>query len=308
VFLVPPLVLTFSLALHSAAEGPTKNAFAEVSMSSTSTNAVSWVDVVGGKVAIEDHGGDGALVLCVPGLGDLRSEYRFVAPALVAQGFHVVTMDLRGHGDSSVGFTTYAASASAHDVVAVLRHLQAKGATVIGTSYGAAAVTAAAALAPDAVDHVVVIGPFVRDTPVDFGTKLLMGALFSGPWRVAAWTSYFDSLFPTQKPADHAAYLAALKANLAAPGRFDATRAMLDVGRADTAPLLARVKAPVLVVMGKRDPDFTDPAAEATLVASLFLATEATVALIDDAGHYPHAERPAATLEAMLGFLKTKAP
>ena len=52
-----------------------------------------------------DVTGDGPLVVCLPGMGELRSSYRFTVPALAAGGFRVATMDLRGHGDSDATFT-----------------------------------------------------------------------------------------------------------------------------------------------------------------------------------------------------------
>jgi hypothetical protein len=40
-----------------------------------------------------------------------------------------------------------------------------------------------------------------------------MRIMFSGPWKVHAWTWYHGTLFPTRKPADYDAYRAALRAN-----------------------------------------------------------------------------------------------
>jgi hypothetical protein len=47
-----------------------------------------------------DVAGAGSLVVLVPGMGDLRAGYRFLAPALRAAGYRVACTDLRGHGDS----------------------------------------------------------------------------------------------------------------------------------------------------------------------------------------------------------------
>lgn len=38
------------------------------------------LELAEGCIAYDDDGSDAPLVLCVPGLGDLRSEYRFLAP------------------------------------------------------------------------------------------------------------------------------------------------------------------------------------------------------------------------------------
>ncbi len=49
----------------------------------------------------------GPLVVAVPGMGDLRSTYDDVVPALVDAGYRVVVADLRGHGDSDTTFRTH---------------------------------------------------------------------------------------------------------------------------------------------------------------------------------------------------------
>ena len=54
-----------------------------------------------------DVAGAGSLVVLVPGMGDLRAGYRFLAPALRAAGYRVACTDLRGHGDSDTTFTSY---------------------------------------------------------------------------------------------------------------------------------------------------------------------------------------------------------
>ena len=50
-----------------------------------------------GTIAYDDSQGDGQMVIMWPGMGALRSEYRYLAPALVEAGYRVVTADLRGH-------------------------------------------------------------------------------------------------------------------------------------------------------------------------------------------------------------------
>jgi len=67
-----------------------------------------------------DVAGDGSLVILVPGLGDLRAGYRFLAPALRAAGYRVACTDLRGHGDNDATFTSYGDEETAGDVIALL--------------------------------------------------------------------------------------------------------------------------------------------------------------------------------------------
>lgn len=46
-----------------------------------------------GQIAY-DVAGEGPLVVCVPSLGDVRAEYRFLVPQLVNAGYRVATMDV----------------------------------------------------------------------------------------------------------------------------------------------------------------------------------------------------------------------
>ena len=94
--------------------------------------------------------GDGPLVICIPGMGDLRSTYRFLVPTLVAAGYRVATMDLRGHGESSCVFESYDDEALASDVIALAESLGGP-AVLIGNSMGAGAAVIAAAARPDLV-------------------------------------------------------------------------------------------------------------------------------------------------------------
>ncbi|CAN5256937.1 alpha/beta hydrolase [soil metagenome] len=271
-------------------------------------NPTRFLDRSQGRIAY-DVAGSGPLVVMVPGLGDLRSEYRFLVPQLVAAGYRAVTMDIRGHGESSTDWPDHASAALGSDVVALIDHLGGGPATVIGTSMGAAAVAWAAAEAPGKISGVVLVGPFVRDIAprsrlAGLVQKLVIRTAFAGPWAEAAWGAYYASLYPTRKPDDFAAYRAALVANLREPGRMDATRAMLNASKADVAARLPEVAAPTLVIMGTRDPDFPDPAEEATTVARML---RGSVRMIDGAGHYPHAEMPDVTGTAIIDFLRRTA-
>ncbi|MEJ2357921.1 MAG: alpha/beta hydrolase [Deinococcales bacterium] len=256
--------------------------------------------VDGGTLAYEDQG-EGPLVILVPGMGDLRQEYRFLAPRLVEAGHRVVSVDLRGHGGSSVGWSDYSRKAAASDLLALVDQLDAGPATLVCNSFTAASGVWAAAERPGAVSGLVLIGPFVLPQPARPLMQVLMRVLFTGPWKVAAWSWYFGTLFPTRRPADFGAYRAALRANLAEPGRFEALRAMMLGNEPEIADRLPDVTAPSLVVMGSKDPDFGDPADEARRLAE---GLGAELVLIDGAGHYPHSEMPDATFGPILDFLK----
>jgi len=109
-----------------------------------------------------DVAGSGPLVVLVPGMGDLRAAYRFLAPALREAGYRVACTDLRGHGDSDNTFTAYGDLETAGDILALIEELGGP-AVLAGNSMGAGAAALAAALAPELVTGLVLIGPFARN-------------------------------------------------------------------------------------------------------------------------------------------------
>ena len=79
-----------------------------------SVQETSYLSRPEGRIAY-DVAGDGPLVVLVPGMGDLRATYRFLAPALREAGYRVACTDLRGHGDSDATFTSYGDAETAGD-------------------------------------------------------------------------------------------------------------------------------------------------------------------------------------------------
>lgn len=275
---------------------------------STTHTTTLTLDRPDGRLAY-DVTGNGPLVVASPGLGDVRQTYRFLVDDLAAVGYRVATVDLRGHGGSSTGWPAHDETAIAEDLIALVEHLAEPGekAVLVGNSYSGGAAVVAAARRPDLVAGLVLSGAFVRTAPRT-PVQRLAGWLVTGtPLGRRVWTSYFPSMFPGRKPHDFAAYHAALKANLGEPGRFAAVAAMGAADHDAAEAALPEVAAPALVVMGDKDPDFADPAAEARLTAER-LGGEADVVMVRGAGHYPHAEEPGVVSPAVAAFLSRTLP
>jgi pimeloyl-ACP methyl ester carboxylesterase len=260
-----------------------------------------YLDVDNGKIAYDDTGGAGTLVIALPGMGDSRGQYRYLLPYLLQAGYRVVTMDIRGQGESSVQWHDYSAQAAGRDVLTLIEKLGARSAIVIGNSFAAGAAIWAAYEAPEKVRSTVLIAPVVRDIPSSLFVKAALKIGFAGPWRTWFWTTYWNSLFPTHKPADHEQYRAALGKMLRVPGRFDALDVMVNLSKADTDAIIDKVRVPSLVVMGTKDADFSDPAQEAQLVASRISGEKI---LVDGAGHYPHVEMAESVGPMIVSFLR----
>lgn len=253
-----------------------------------------------GLIAYDDTGGSGPLLVAIPGMGDLRSAYRALRPLLQQAGYRVVTMDVRGHGATSARWSDYSAHAVGRDALALIEHLDAGPAVILGNSFAAGSALWAAHDAPARVRGVALLGPIVRDGQPSWFARTAVTLGFGGPWRVAFWMAYWNSLFPSCKPAGHAQARAALAANLREPGRMAALRTMAGLSKTDTEALVARSSVPALVVMGTRDPDFPDPMAEARWLGQ---ALRSTPLIVEGAGHYPHLEMPDRVAPALLNFL-----
>jgi pimeloyl-ACP methyl ester carboxylesterase len=257
-----------------------------------------YLEQSGGRIAYEDNG-QGPLVICAPSMGDLRAEYRFLAPELVSAGYRVVSMDVRGHGETGITWSDFSVAAIGADLLALIRRLDAGPAIIIGTSMAAGAAVWAAAETPELVDGLVLIDPFVRGEGT-WQSRLLYRVLFADLWGPFVWKRYYASLYPTRKPADFTEYAALLLANLHEPGRMQALRQMMLASKAASEQRLSRVKAPAVVIMGSKDPDFKNPEAEAGWVAGCL---HTHYEMIKDAGHYPHAEMPEVTGKLIESFL-----
>lgn len=265
------------------------------------TASTQFLKMPGGQIAYDDTGGTGPLVICVPGLGDVRAQYRFLAPKLLAAGFRVVTMDLPGQGESSVDWPAYSPAIVGADIVAMVRHLGAGKAFIVGNSLAGGSAVWAAAEIPNQIAGIVLLDPFTREHPTSSFLLAFLKVAMMRPWGPHFWSMYYGSLYKTAPPADLDSYRAALVANLEQPGRIEATKALILSSQAPCAARIPDVRAPVLVVMGTRDSDFDDPAAEADWVATHLHGKKL---MVDGAGHYPHVEYPDAVATAVIDFVK----
>jgi pimeloyl-ACP methyl ester carboxylesterase len=242
-----------------------------------------------GRIAYDLHGDGGPLVVCIPGIGDLRSTFDGVATRLAAEGYRVATMDLRGHGDSDTTFGRYDDVAAGEDALALVEHLGGGPALLVGNSMGAGAAAWAAAERPDQVAGIALIAPFVRDGAQGRLTMLAFRLMLVRPWGPRAWAWWFSRLHVT-RPAGLDTRLRAGREALARPGRWQAFAATTHTSHAPVEARLGEITAPALVVMGEKDPDWPDPAAEAEAIAGLIADTSVT--LVAGVGHYPQVERP----------------
>jgi pimeloyl-ACP methyl ester carboxylesterase len=235
-------------------------------------------------------------------MGDLRQVFRFNVEPLLAAGYRVATMDLRGQGDSDTTFDRFEDFAAASDLIALIEHLGGP-ALLYANSMSSAASVIAAGQRPDLVAGLVLTGAFIRNQPSSKALELLMKAALARPWGPSMWILYYAGLYKTRKPADFADYKRTLRASMRRPGHWKAFQTLVSqLTHAKVEPYADQVKAPALVVMGTKDPDFKDPSGEAKFVAER-LRGEAF--LVEGAGHYPMTEFPEVVNPKVVEFART---
>jgi pimeloyl-ACP methyl ester carboxylesterase len=272
------------------------------------------LDTGEGTIAF-DVSGTGPLVVLAHGMGDSRHSYRFMVPELVAAGYRVANVDIRGCGDSSATWPSYERADIARDLVAVVRHLGGP-AVIVGQSISGGAATVAAAIAPDEVVGIVELAPFTRTQSMD-----LLGLVRNGHHRAGivqlsrvmvtgslpGWLHYLDLAIPA-KPADWREERSRIESTLQRPERMAALRAMTKTSPADAGARLPDVRCPVLVVEGGADPDWADPRAEGVRILGDLADGLGELVVLDGVGHYPHTEAPAQVLALLVPFLHRTLP
>lgn len=257
-----------------------------------------------------DLRGQGPLVVLAHGMGDSRHSYRFIVPTLVAAGYQVANVDIRGCGESSAEWKSYERTDIARDLVSLVRHLGGP-AVIVGQSISGGAATIAAAAAPESIVGLVELAPFTRKQSMNLGGLLRVKAHRAGTFALArvmmsgspkAWMAYLELAVPT-KPADWNIERARIEATVTEPKRNRVLRAMTRTDPGDAGDQLANVTCPVLIVEGGADPDWADPRTEGKRILADLPTGLGELAVIESAGHYPHSETPEELSRLLLPFL-----
>src|SRR5919198_2637439 len=93
----------------------------------------SWLDVPGGRLALEDEGSGPPIVLVHSAIVNRRS-WDALTPLLLGAGYRVIRYDMRGCGESTTEAVEYSPRA---DLLAVMDSRGVGKAAVVGNSWGA---------------------------------------------------------------------------------------------------------------------------------------------------------------------------
>ena len=140
----------------------------------------------GQQLAYATYGEGSRLTVLLHGLlfsGRMHDE---LARALADRGHRVVTLDLLGHGasDRPTDMWRYSMTEFGREVVALLDHLEAEEAVVMGTSLGANTTLVVASLAPERVRGMVIEMPVLDNALLGCAvafTPLMLALTFGAP-------------------------------------------------------------------------------------------------------------------------------
>jgi hypothetical protein len=103
------------------------------------------------------------------------------------------------------------------------------------------------------------------------------------------WIMYWKTLFKAHIPEDLDKMAAAISQNMKKDGgQIRVVGQMARSSKNNCFLLVEKVKVPVLLIVGSKDPDFADPQLEMKQVAeALKNSARVDVKMIDGVGHYP---------------------
>lgn len=136
--------------------------------------------IEGDRLEYTEYGSGDSWVVLVHGQLMPRRMHQPLARTIAAEGFHVVTVDLLGHGrsDRPVDPLQYSMTAFGEQVVALLNHLGARQAVLGGTSLGANVALEVADIAPERVRGLLLEMP-VLDNAVEAGIIAFAPLMFA---------------------------------------------------------------------------------------------------------------------------------
>ena len=222
---------------------------------------------------------------------------------LLSSQFRIITIDLRGHGESDAPLWRYTLDQAADDVIGLLDHLSIRQAVFVGLSMGGYILFALYRKYADRV-----MGLVLADTRAQADTaegkearfQMAQTAYKMGPSAIA------DIMIPKllspatvqTKPELVRRVRWMIEGNQIS-GIAGDLMAMAE--RPDSVPLLKQITCPVQIIVGERD--LPTPPADAKLIADRI--PSARLAIIPEAAHLSNMEQPGPFNETVRSFAET---
>lgn len=266
----------------------------------------------GGVVLRGDSWGDpsGAPVILLHGGGQTRHAWRATARRMAASGYHAVTCDLRGHGDSDwAPDGDYRLDAFGADLINVAATLEAPPAVVGASLGGLAALLTEGDLAPGTSSALVLVDVGPRLDPE--GVARIVGFMTANPDGFSGLEEASDAIAAYLPHRPRPTDLGGLAKNLRLgadkryrwhwdPAFLGASRPSGGPGHVERLFAAARsLRVPTMLVRGRESDTLSREAAEEFLAA----VPHARYADVAGARHMVAGDRNDVFADAVVGFL-----
>jgi 3-oxoadipate enol-lactonase len=218
--------------------------------------------------------------------------------ARLAESYHLIRYDLRGHGLSEAPMPPYSAADLAGDVVAILDQLNISQAIVCGVSVGGLIAQAVAINYPERVRALVLCDTGAKIATAEAWQQRIDKVRADGVDSLVQMTMerWFSAGFRARCPADVRGYSLMLRQS-SANGYIGVCAALRDT---DFRAAVAQIKQPTLVLCGAED--IATPPEMGRELAGLI--PSAQFSLIENAAHLPGVEQPGAVAKRMVQFFQ----
>src|ERR1700756_6002898 len=271
-------------------------------------DAIQFVHANGLKFAYLEEG-SGPLVLLLHGFPDTAHTWDELRPRIAAKGYRAVSPFLRGYSPSGIPDRDPDQEPLARDPLALIEALGAREAVVIGHDWGAAAAYGAAALGPDRVKKLFVLG-IPHPATLKPTLKQLWGARHFAVYKLpgapkrfarndfAALPKICRRWSPAWRPdpSEFGPVRASFSNRASLNAAFGYYRKLSPI---PSASLKTRITVPVVAFAGQHDPvvEPSDYRGAARMFENEYLVEEVP------GGHFMHREHPGAFAERLLAHL-----
>ncbi len=235
-------------------------------------------------------------VLMLHGWSDSWFSFSRVLPMLPPE-LRVIAPDQRGHGESDRPQDGYTMEAFARDALALMDSLGIARATVVGHSMGSFVAQYVAALAPECVSHLVLVGSAVTCRHEEVRELLDAARNFTDPVDEGIIREFQASTIYRPVPPEF--FERVVAESLKLPARTWNALAE-EFRRFDSRGRVAKIQSPVLVLWGEKDGAFLR-AQQDELLRCIPAAIFKTY---PDVGHSPHWEVPEQFVRDVLAFCR----
>jgi pimeloyl-ACP methyl ester carboxylesterase len=270
---------------------------------------------VGGITIHYVEAGKGPLVVLLHGFPEFWYSWRNQIPALVAAGFHVIAVDLRGYNDSSKpqAVDAYRLPDLAKDIAGVIAQTGEGPCVVAGHDWGGAVAWFLAMLYPELFRRLIILN---SPHPVAYLREMRRSArqkwrakyqlLFHPPWLAEFVMRRFRyallrrvlARFGNFTSEEIERYVEAWAKPGALTGMANYYRATRQ--RKGMRGLIRRIDIPTLMIWGDLDPFFTPE----TLHDFREYVPDLRIEHIPDVGHFVQTDAPGKVNQLMIGFMK----